>query len=224
MMPKVRRGWTLSPVSLSSRGRQRWPFTTTCGNRVGGTNQTYPDDSLQWLVGKWWVEDEGRAVGRGRLLRAFVPHVDQQPMTLVAVGRIQPTEHQSATIRLEPLRVGAPRRSPQLPVAALPEFPGEVRTVYRARVRPVLVLSAGGPNIDQTLRAGKQLQRFSLHRSMALIQEEHVVAGALKSSNGYGTASTRNISGIACRCAALRSQSCASITSSRSAVIRMRSS
>jgi hypothetical protein len=87
-------------------------------------------------------------------MRAFVPHVDQQPMTLVPVGRTQPTEHQTATVRLEPLRAAAPRRSPQLPVAALPEFPGEVRTVYRAKLRPVLVLGAGGPEIDQTLRTG----------------------------------------------------------------------
>lgn len=121
---------------------------------MGGENQAYPDDSLQWLVGTWWVEDEQRAVARGRLLRAFVPHVDQQPMTLVPVGRTQPTEHRTATVRLEPLRAAAPRRSPQLPVAALPEFPGEVRTVYRAKLRPVLVLSAGGPDMDQTLRTG----------------------------------------------------------------------
>ncbi len=121
---------------------------------MGGENQTYPDDSLQWLVGTWWVEDEEQAVKRGRLLRAFVPHVDQQPMALVPVGRTQPTEHQTATIRLEPLRAGAPPRAPQLPVAALPQFAGEVRTVYRAKLRPVLVLSAGGPDIDQALRTG----------------------------------------------------------------------
>ena len=34
---------------------------------MGGGNQTYPDDSLQWLVGTWRVEDEEREVGRGRL-------------------------------------------------------------------------------------------------------------------------------------------------------------
>lgn len=83
-----------------------------------------------------------------------MPHVDQQPVTLIPVARSEPTEHQAATVRLEPLRVSAPRRAPQLPVAALPEFTGEVRTVYRAKVRPVVVLGTGGPEVDQAFRRG----------------------------------------------------------------------
>ena len=55
---------------------------------------------------------ETREVQRGRLLRAFVPHVDQQPYTLIAEGRSEPTEHRMATVRLEPLRMGAARISP----------------------------------------------------------------------------------------------------------------
>jgi hypothetical protein len=117
-----------------------------CGSRVAAESQRYPDDSLQSIVGTWWVEDQGRDVARGRLLRAFVPHVDQQPLTLIPIGRSEPTEHHAATVRLEPLHVPAPRRAPQLPVAALPQFAGEVRTVFRAKVRPVVVLGTGGPD------------------------------------------------------------------------------
>jgi len=39
-------------------------------------------------------------------------------------------------------------------VAALPDYPGEVRTVYRAKARPVVVLSAGGPEVPRELRVG----------------------------------------------------------------------
>jgi hypothetical protein len=126
---------------------------------VPGETPAYPDDSLQSLLGNWWTEDQDRQVRRGRLLRAFVPHVDQDPMTLVAEGREDPTEHRTATVRLQALRISAPRRDRVLPVAALPEFPREVRTVYRAKTRPVLVVSEGGPDVPRETR-GAQSSRW----------------------------------------------------------------
>jgi hypothetical protein len=121
---------------------------------VPAASPTYPDDSPQSLLDTWWTTDDARDLRRGRLLWAFVPHVDQEPQTLVATGRQEPTEHHTALVRLEPLRASAPRRTQQLPVAALPNFPGEVRTVYRAKRRPVLVIAAGGPTVPRELRAG----------------------------------------------------------------------
>lgn len=120
---------------------------------AGGT-LTCPDDSLQSVVGNWWIEDQTSEVRRGRLLWAYVPHVDQDPMTLIPVGREDPHEHRTATVRLQPLRVGAIHQKSTLPVAALPEYEGEVRTVYRAKIRPVLVLSEGGVDVPRELRTG----------------------------------------------------------------------
>jgi len=115
----------------------------------------YPDDSIQAYVGKWWLIDESRDIERGRLIKAFVPHVDQIPMTLNPIGRTDPTDHSRANYTLEPLRVDKPSRTYILPVAALPDFEGEVRTVYRAKKRPVLIISPGGPDIPRELRHGK---------------------------------------------------------------------
>lgn len=91
---------------------------------------------------------------RGRLIWAFVPHVDQHPYILVTEGRSEPTEHRSADFRIEPLQGGKLPTGSQLPVAGLPHYPGEVRLVYRAKKRPALVLSTGGIEVSKALRAG----------------------------------------------------------------------
>jgi hypothetical protein len=116
--------------------------------------KNYPEDSLQSGVGDWWVSVSTGEVARGRLLWAFVPYVDQQPLALSPVGRSDPTDHLKATYRLEPLRAKEPPRPPALPVAGLPSLPGEVRTVYRSKRRPVLVLGMGGTTVTHELRTG----------------------------------------------------------------------
>jgi hypothetical protein len=115
----------------------------------------YPDDSIQAYVEKWWLIDKSKDIKRGRLIKAFVPHVDQTPLTLIPTGRTDPTDHHKANYTIEPLRIDKPSRTYKLPVAALPEFEGEVRTVYRAKKRPVLIISAGGPDIPKELTRGK---------------------------------------------------------------------
>lgn len=114
----------------------------------------YPDDVIQSYVSSWWINDESHDYQRGRLLRAFVPHIDLLPMTLIAEGREEPTDHKRAKYQLEPLRISQPPKDPKLPVAALPRYKGEVRTVYRAKRRPVLVVSSGGHQISKELRRG----------------------------------------------------------------------
>lgn len=100
------------------------------------------------------MRTQDQQVRRGRLLWAFVPHVDQHPFVLVSEGRSEATEHGSANYRFEPLRGSAPPAEATLPVAGLPGYPGEVRLVLRAKRRPVLVLSTGGVDVPKALRVG----------------------------------------------------------------------
>src|SRR5262245_20381488 len=104
----------------------------TFGNLQDVVNQKYPEDSAQYYCPPWWVRTADNQVQRGRLLWAFVPHVDQHPFVLIVEGRTEPTEHGSADYRFEPLRGSSLPTGAALPVAGLPNYPGEVRLVYRA--------------------------------------------------------------------------------------------
>jgi hypothetical protein len=106
--------------------------------------QEYPEDSLQNYCSPWWVRAQDQQVRRGRLLWAFVPHVDQHPFVLIPEGRSEPTEHKSADYRFEPLKGVLPPAA-KLPVAGLPHYPGEVR---------VVLLSTGGTEVPKSLRTG----------------------------------------------------------------------
>ena len=114
----------------------------------------FPDDCLQAVVPPWWTVVEDRRIRRGHLIWAFVPHVDQVPLGLFMEGRSSPTNHQRARYRVEPLDVSQRPAGPRLPVAALPDYPGEVRAVYRAKSRPAIVLSTGGHDVPKELRRG----------------------------------------------------------------------
>lgn len=114
----------------------------------------YPDNLLQSLLGSWWQEDKGKDIKRGRLIKAYVPHVDQIPNELNPIGRTQATNHQSATYEILPLRVGQQNKSTVLPVAALPANPGERHAVYRVKKRPLLIINEGY-FIQEELRRGR---------------------------------------------------------------------
>lgn len=124
------------------------------GNHPGVVTQKYPEDSVPFYCSPWWTRTEDAQVRRGRLLKAFVPHVDQHPFILVAEGRSEATEHGSADYRFEPLQGNKIPPGSDLPVAGLPHYPGEVRLVYRAKKRPVLVLGVGGTEVPRELRVG----------------------------------------------------------------------
>lgn len=102
----------------------------------------------------WWTTAPKGELRRGRLVHAFVPHVDQIPLTLNTEGRAQPTEHSTALVKLEAMRVHQPAPPiSQLPVAALPhQHGGNVYAVYRAKRRPALVLSIGGTTVEKAVR------------------------------------------------------------------------
>lgn len=50
----------------------------------------YPDDCSQAFVSPespWWLSDEGKEIHRGRSVFAFLPHIDQIPLTVIPIGR-----------------------------------------------------------------------------------------------------------------------------------------
>ena len=73
----------------------------------------YPDDCIQAVVGgDWWVKNDDRILCRGALIVAFLPHVDQVPYTFEPIGRKEADRHNSALVKVSPLRVDQPLRRP----------------------------------------------------------------------------------------------------------------
>jgi len=127
---------------------------------VAGANPTYPDDSLQGVLGvPWWDTSNVRALERGRLVWAYLNHVEQEPRTLTVIGRTDDDDHTRAEFKLEPLEASRARtRPPTAPVAAMPLNKGEVFTVYRAKFRPCLVINAPTPSVPKNLRGDAKWQ------------------------------------------------------------------
>lgn len=116
----------------------------------------YPDICLQTLTSSWWVEDGPGEVSRGRLIWTLVPYPEMKPHRLLPIGRgSNARQHSTADYRLETFRVGdSPRGVATLPVAALPIRDGESLMVARAKRRPSVVVSTGGPIVPAPLRQG----------------------------------------------------------------------
>lgn len=119
-------------------------------------SRSFPDDTCQAILGDFWKATPGdKSLRRGRLVNAFVPIVTTEPMRLDIVGRgADVTDHSRATYRIETLRIAQSKTLPKLPVAALPLFSGETHVVYKAKVRPCVVLCVGGPNVPKNLTQG----------------------------------------------------------------------
>jgi len=113
---------------------------------------TFPTDSIQYVSDSWWKVCDKNKLTRGALIKAFVPHVDQIPNTLIPVGRKEADEHSKAIIEIAPLRISAPRSKATLPVAALSIPENELWTAYRAKKRPCLVIGTKQPHVDNALR------------------------------------------------------------------------
>lgn len=121
------------------------------------STQKYPNESVQNFIdpSAWWESDDSNDYRPGRLVKVFIPHIEQIPYVVVPKGRSDPTEHKYANVRFEPLDIKKPQRSTKLPVAGLPVYGGEVRTVYRAKKRPAIIISEGGFEVPYDLRIGK---------------------------------------------------------------------
>ena len=114
----------------------------------------YPDDSIQALVGDWWVEDKARDYRRGRLVLAYLPHVSQIPNELIVKGRGDPLSHDTADFEIRPLRMSERMPDQSLPVAAMPLYRGERRGIYRVKKRPAILVNSGGQEVPRELRQG----------------------------------------------------------------------
>lgn len=114
----------------------------------------FPTDSVQRIVDTWWEKCEPRELRRGALLYAFVPHVDQVPLTLKPIGRKEPYLHDKGTIIIDPLKINDARPREALPVAALSLHEGELWTAYRAKKRPCMIMAIMQPEVDKSLRRG----------------------------------------------------------------------
>ncbi len=114
----------------------------------------YPIDSIQSVIipSPWWKDSRGNELKRGSLIYAFVPHIDQVPMTLTPKGRKTAEQHDKAIFDIAPLRIKNPRSGEDLPVAALSLHQGELWTAYRSKKRPCLVLANKQPMVDDKLR------------------------------------------------------------------------
>lgn len=121
---------------------------------MAGTIRPYPNDSVQGVLGSWWREDTSSTVVRGRLIWCLALHVDQVPNVLVPIGRTEATDHARADYVVEPFRVTAMHKKPKVPVAALPQHPGEHYVASRSKVRPALIVSTPTTPIDRTLTLG----------------------------------------------------------------------
>ena len=114
----------------------------------------YPEDSIQFIVEPWWNANTTRDFKRGRLIFAYLPHVEQTPKELVVKGRLDPTDHSNADIEIIPFRIHEIHRQASLPVAAMPIFSGERSGVYRVKKRPAIIICSGGVEIPRNLRQG----------------------------------------------------------------------
>ena len=118
----------------------------------------FPDDALQGYVsGQWWQKNEERRLRTGVLLWAVVNHVGVLPHRLVPKGRISATAHTTADFKVEKFTASSRPEDQKLPIAALPAYAGESYGVYRAKVRPVLVIACEFPEVDRQTR-GRQLR------------------------------------------------------------------
>lgn len=118
---------------------------------------TYPEDCPQSLTpcDEWWVQHNTQELESGCLLWTFVPHVDQIPMALVAQGRSKSTNHDLADCEIIPANSDRIFQRSRLPVASLPCYPNEVRTVYRSKKRPALLIILPGADIPRSMMASK---------------------------------------------------------------------
>lgn len=117
--------------------------------------QVYPDDCFQSVIGQWWIEDDVKDVRRGRLIKAFVPHVDQVPCALNPIGRTDDREHKLADCEIIPVDISKTFERSVLPVAGLLCHDGEIRTVYRAKKRPMLLLALAGQPVPHSFTVGR---------------------------------------------------------------------
>ncbi len=138
------------------------------GDRQTGAIRVFPDSSLQSLVGAWWERTEDKKIRRGRLLWAFVWQSEIIPLELIPEGRGDDSgDHSRAKYKIAQLRINQSSTTSRLPVAGLTHFPDETHLACRAKKRPVLVVSPGGPDVPKPLRVGGANKQYAPYLSVA---------------------------------------------------------
>jgi hypothetical protein len=105
---------------------------------------TFPDDSIQSILDSnisWWEKTESKSIERGFLVKAFLPHVDQVPYTVIPKARKNPKCHDRAYVQIRELDIKHPRTREDLPVAAMSLNDKEIWAAYRAKKRLCLVMA-----------------------------------------------------------------------------------
>lgn len=112
----------------------------------------YPEVCQQAFIEPWWEEYTGVEFRPGRLVWAYLPHADQVPYTIIPIGRSDdPADHETARVEIKSFSIGEPVKKNHLPVAALPIYEKEKLCVYRAKKRPAVIISKGGPPVEKEL-------------------------------------------------------------------------
>lgn len=71
---------------------------------------------------------------------------------IIPIGRSDdPADHETARVEIKPFFIGEPVKKNHLPVAALPLYESEQFCVYRAKKRPAVIISKGGPPVEKEL-------------------------------------------------------------------------
>lgn len=135
----------------------------------------YPDICPQTLIEPWWEEYTDDDFKPGKLVWAFLPHVDQIPYSLEPIGRNEPTEHRTALFNKKPFKIGAAPTKKNLPVAAMPLYDKEMFCVYRTKKRPAIIISKGGSYVEKTLT--KDRSKWRTNRTLLLAPSYSVNGG-----------------------------------------------
>lgn len=147
----------------------------TFGNPKPDMMMNYPDICPQALIEPWWEECDEDDFRPGKLVRAFLPHVDQNPYTLEPIGRDEPTEHQTGIVNIKSFKIGDTPLKKGLPVAAMPLYGNEMFCVYRTKKRPAIIISKGGTFIERALT--KDRAKWRTNRTILLAPSYKVNGG-----------------------------------------------
>ena len=125
---------------------------------------SYPHNCIQALCLAWWQKLDKPKREPWCLADAYMRHVAETPYVLEPVGRggTHAGDHSVAHFNLTTMQKSkSPPEATNLPIAAVPHYPGETLTVNRGKRRPVLILAGPGSTVEERLRQGASRAKFS---------------------------------------------------------------
>ncbi|SCM69911.1 hypothetical protein [Desulfovibrio sp. 86] len=124
----------------------------------------YPIDCVQPLCTSWWEKRDNLKRTAWCLAEAHVRHVGETPYVLEPVGRggSHAGDHSVAHFKMTAFdNAKSVPEITNLPIAAVPCFPGEILTVGRGKRRPVLILAGPGTAVEEHLRQKASRAKFA---------------------------------------------------------------